>query len=227
MPTVTQDLDIWTLVVHASFVVKIVLAVLVAVSFMSWMFIFQKWFVLRRAVNQTLKFEREFWGGQDLNALYQGAVNHRHTIGSLERVFEAGYREFAKLRSQTGTHAADMVDGARRAMRATFQREMDFLERHLSFLASTGSVSPYVGLFGTVWGIMHAFRSLANVQQATLAQVAPGIAEALVATAIGLFAAIPAVVAYNRFARDIDRVAIKLETFIEEFSNILHRQAVR
>ena len=120
-----------------------------------------------------------------------------------------------------------MVDGARRAMRATFQREMDFLERHLAFLASTGSVSPYVGLFGTVWGIMHAFRSLANVQQATLAQVAPGIAEALVATAIGLFAAIPAVVAYNRYSHDIDRLANRFESFMEEFSNILHRQAVK
>ena len=223
--TLTQDLDIWTLILNASVVVKVVMLLLAAVSFMSWMFIFQKWFSIRRAASQTDKFEREFWSGNDLNALYQGAVNHRHTIGSLERIFEAGFREFAKLRSgqRAGTDASDMVDGARRAMRAAFQREMDFLERHLAFLASTGSVSPYVGLFGTVWGIMHAFRSLANVQQATLAQVAPGIAEALVATAIGLFAAIPAVVAYNRFARDIDRVAIKLETFIEEFSNILQR----
>src|SRR5437762_5340815 len=177
MPTFTQDLDIWQLILHASVVVKVVMAILVAVSFMSWMFIFQKWFVIHRAVAQTLKFEREFWGGQDLNALYQGAVNNRHSIGSLERVFEAGYREFAKLRSQAGTDVNTMVDGARRAMRATFQREMDYLERHLAFLASTGSVSPYVGLFGTVWGIMHAFRSLANVQQATLAQVAPGIAD--------------------------------------------------
>ena len=227
MPTVTQDLDIWTLILNASFVVKVVLAVLVLVSFMSWMFIFQKWFVLRKAVGQTLKFEREFWGGQDLGALYQGAVNHRHTIGSLERIFEAGYREFAKLRSQAGSHASEMVDGARRAMRATFQREMDFLERHLAFLASTGSVSPYIGLFGTVWGIMHAFRSLANVQQATLAQVAPGIAEALVATAIGLFAAIPAVVAYNRYSHDTERLANRFESFMEEFSNILHRQAGR
>ena len=225
MPTVTQDLDIWALILHASFVVKVVLVVLLAVSFMSWMFIFQKWFALRRAVSQTLKFEREFWGGQDLNALYQGAVNQRHTIGSLERMFEAGYREFAKLRQQAGTHATDMVDGARRAMRACFQREMDFLERHLAFLASTGSVSPYVGLFGTVWGIMHAFIGLSNMTQVTLATVAPGIAEALVATAIGLFAAIPAVIAYNRFARDIDRTASQLESFIEEFSNILHRNA--
>src|SRR5260221_11031029 len=128
---------------------------------MSWMFIFQKWFVIRRAVAQTLKFEREFWGGQDLNALYQGAVNQRHTIGSLERIFEAGYREFAKLRSQTGTDVSDMVDGARRAMRATFQREMDFLERHLSFLASTGSGGPHLGLFRTGLGIDHSFSRLA------------------------------------------------------------------
>ena len=226
---VTQDLDIWTLIANASVVVKVVMLLLAAVSFMSWMFIFQKWFSIRRAASQTDKFEREFWSGNDLNALYQGAVNHRHTIGSLERIFEAGFREFAKLRSgqRAGTDASDMVDGARRAMRATFQREMDFVERHLAFLASTGSVSPYVGLFGTVWGIMHAFRSLANVQQATLAQVAPGIAEALVATAIGLFAAIPAVVAYNRYSHDIERLATRFESFMEEFSNILHRQAVR
>jgi len=225
----TQDLDIWTLILNASIVVKAVMLLLLAVSFMSWMFIFQKWFSIRRSVRQTGQFEREFWGGKDLNALYQGAVNHRHSIGSLERIFEAGFREFAKLRGQKSaqTEASDMVDGARRAMRATFQREMDFLERHLAFLASTGSVSPYVGLFGTVWGIMHAFRSLANVQQATLAQVAPGIAEALIATAIGLFAAIPAVVAYNRYSHDIERLANRFESFMEEFSNILHRQAVR
>jgi biopolymer transport protein TolQ len=225
--TGTSDLDIWTLVVQASFVVKVVMALLVVVSFMSWMFIFQKWFSIRRAGSQTNKFEREFWSGNDLNALYQGAVTNRHSIGSLERVFEAGFREFAKLRGQRGTDPSDMVDGARRAMRATFQREMDFLERHLAFLASAGSVSPYVGLFGTVWGIMHAFRSLANVQQATLAQVAPGIAEALIATALGLFAAIPAVVAYNRYSHDIERLSIRFESFMEEFSNILHRQAVR
>ncbi|TMH97077.1 MAG: protein TolQ [Betaproteobacteria bacterium] len=226
--TVTQDIDIWTLVVNASVVVKVVLVLLIAVSFLSWMFIFQKWFAIRRARRQTEHFEREFWSGNELTALYQGAVTNRHTIGSLERVFEAGFREFAKLRGQRGgSDPSDMVNGARRAMRATFQREMDFLERHLAFLASTGSVSPYVGLFGTVWGIMHAFRSLANVQQATLAQVAPGIAEALVATAIGLFAAIPAVVAYNRYSHDIERLGNRFESFMEEFSNILHRQAVK
>jgi biopolymer transport protein TolQ len=225
--TVTQDLEIWTLVANASLVVKAVMALLLAVSFMSWMFIFRKWIAIRRARAQTEQFERDFWGGNDLAALYQGAVNARHSIGSLERIFESGFREFSKLRAQRGTDASAMVDGARRAMRATFQREMDFLERHLAFLASTGSVSPYVGLFGTVWGIMHSFRSLANVQQATLAQVAPGIAEALIATAIGLFAAIPAVIAYNRYSHDIDRLAIRFESFMEEFSNILHRQAVR
>ena len=227
MPTFTQDLDVWTLVANASLLVKFVMAILLVVSFLSWMFIFQKWFVIRRAVSQTIKFEREFWSGQELSALYQGAVNHRHSIGSLERIFEAGYREFAKLRGQRETDPSAMVDGARRAMKATFQREMDYLERHLAFLASTGSVSPYVGLFGTVWGIMHSFRSLANVQQATLAQVAPGIAEALVATAIGLFAAIPAVVAYNRYAYDVERLGNRFESFMEEFSNILHRQAVK
>ncbi|MDH4172902.1 MAG: protein TolQ [Betaproteobacteria bacterium] len=225
---VTTDLDIWTLIVGASLVVKAVMALLAVVSFMSWMYIFSKWFAIRRARAQTERFEREFWGGSDLNLLYQGAVNNRHSIGSLERIFESGFREFVKIRNQrTAGDPSDMVDGARRAMRATYQREMDHLERHLAFLASTGSVSPYVGLFGTVWGIMHAFRSLANVQQATLAQVAPGIAEALVATALGLFAAIPAVVAYNRYSHQIDRLSIRFESFMEEFSNILHRQPAK
>ena len=224
---VTQDLEIWTLIASASLVVKFVMALLLGVSFMSWLFIFRKMFTIRRARAETDAFEREFWGGNDLNLLYQGAVNNRHSIGSLERIFEAGYREFSKLRGQRGTDPSTMVDGARRAMRATYQREMDVLESHLSFLATAGSVSPYVGLFGTVWGIMHAFRGLANVQQATLAQVAPGIAEALVATAIGLFAAIPAVVAYNRYSHDIDRLAIRFESFMEEFSNILQRQTAR
>ncbi len=224
--SVTQDMDLWNLVMNASVVVKAVMLLLVAVSFMSWMFIFRKWFAIRNARAQTEQFEREFWSGNDLNALYQGSVNARHSIGSLERIFEAGFREFTKLRGQRGTDPSVMVGGAQRAMRATYQREMDVLERHLAFLASTGSVSPYVGLFGTGWGIMHAFRSLANVQQATLAQVAPGLAEALIATAIGLFAAIPAVVAYNRFSHDIDRLAIHFESFMEEFSNVLQRQAV-
>ncbi len=221
----TQDLSILAMFWNASVIVQIVMALLLVVSFMSWYFIFHKLFTIRRAGAQTEQFERDFWSGNDLNALYQSAVNHRHSTGSLERIFEAGFREYAKLRSQRASEPNVLVDGARRAMRATYQREMDRLESHLAFLASVGSVSPYVGLLGTVWGIMHAFRGLANVQQATLAAVAPGIAEALVATAIGLFAAIPAVVAYNRYSHDVDRLAVRFESFMEEFSNILQRQA--
>ena len=219
---VTQDLSIIQLVLNASIPVKGVMALLAMVSFMSWYWIFRKWFAIRNARGKTDQFERDFWSGGDLNSLYQSAVNDRHNAGAMERIFESGYREFSKLRGQRDPAA--IVDGSRRAMRATFQREMDGLEAHLAFLASVGSVSPYVGLFGTVWGIMNAFRGLANVSSATLAQVAPGIAEALVATAIGLFAAIPAVVAYNRFAHDIDRISIRFESFMEEFSNILQRQ---
>ena len=223
--TVTQDLSILSLVANASVLVQAVMVLLLIVSLMSWTYIFRKWFTLRRARAQTEKFERDFWSGADLGALYQSAANDRHRSGSLERIFEAGMREYTKLKASARSDAAVQLEGARRAMRATYQREMDDLESHLAFLASVGSVSPYVGLFGTVWGIMNSFRGLANVQQATLANVAPGIAEALVATAIGLFAAIPAVVAYNRYAHDIDRLANRFESFIEEFSNILQRQA--
>ncbi len=201
------------------------MALLLLLSLLSWTFIFRKWFAIRRARAQTERFERDFWSGGDLQALYQSAANNRHTIGALERIFESGMREFLKGKERRITDPSAILDGSRRAMRAAFQREMDVLEANLAFLASVGSVSPYIGLFGTVWGIMNSFRGLANVQQATLANVAPGIAEALVATAIGLFAAIPAVVAYNRYAHDIDRLAIRFETFIEEFSNILQRQA--
>jgi biopolymer transport protein TolQ len=223
---VVQDLSILSLIANASVLVQLVMALLVVVSVMSWTFIFRKWFALRRARAQTEQFERDFWSGTDLNSLYQSAANDRHGAGALERIFESGMREYLKIKAANkGSDPQAMLDGARRAMRATYQREMDIMERHLAFLASVGSVSPYVGLFGTVWGIMNSFRGLANVQQATLASVAPGIAEALVATAIGLFAAIPAVVAYNRYAHDIDRLAIRFESFIEEFSNILGRQA--
>ena len=221
---VTQDLSILELVANASLVVKLVMLLLVVVSLQSWYWIFRKTFAIRDARARTDRFEREFWSGGDLNALYQSAANNRHQTGALEHIFESGFREFAKLRAQKTVDAAAIVDGARRAMRATYQREIDDLEAHLSFLASVGSVSPYVGLFGTVWGIMHAFRGLSNMTTATLSAVAPGIAEALVATAIGLFAAIPAVVAYNRFAHDSDRLAVRFESFMEEFSNILQRQ---
>ncbi|MFC5303203.1 protein TolQ [Azospira restricta] len=217
-------MSILHLILNASAVVQAVMALLAGVSFMSWYYIFRKYYAVKLQRRKAEQFERDFWSGGDLNSLFNSAVNDRHHAGSMERIFEAGFREFTKLRGQKNLEAKDIVDGSRRAMRATYQRELDELEAHLAFLASVGSVSPYIGLFGTVWGIMHAFRALANVGQATLASVAPGIAEALVATAIGLFAAIPAVLAYNRFSHDIDRLATRFESFQEEFSNILQRQ---
>ena len=218
-----QDLSIIQLVLHASFVVQLVMLLLLLVSITSWAAIFRKLrsFKQTRALND--EFERDFWSGTSLNDLYASAVQNAKHAGPMERIFASGMREYQKLRERRIGDPSALLDGARRAMRASQQRELDEAESNLSFLASVASVSPYVGLFGTVWGIMHAFTGLASLQQVTLATVAPGIAEALVATAIGLFAAIPAVVAYNRFAHDIDRVANKLETFLEEFSNILQR----
>ena len=218
-----QNMSILNLVLQASWVVQLVMLLLLSVSIASWAAIFRKLFALKRVKSLNEDFEREFWSGTSLNDLFASAAQNAKNAGPMERIFASGMREYQKLRERRVTDPGTLLDGARRAMRASFQREMDVAESQLAFLASVGSVSPYVGLFGTVWGIMHAFTGLANLQQVTLASVAPGIAEALVATAIGLFAAIPAVVAYNRFARDIDRVAIRLETFIEEFSNILQR----
>ena len=226
----TQDLSFISLIANAHLIVQLIMALLLGVSLISWTYIFRKWFDVRAARRLTIDFEKTFWAGGNLHQLYQAASSNRANNGALSRIFEAGMGEFIKGK-QAGAasrEALDMgaiLDGARRAMRAAFQREMDVLESHLAFLASVGSVSPYIGLLGTVWGIMNAFRGLANVQQATLATVAPGIAEALIATAIGLFAAIPAVVAYNRFSHDIDRLAIRFESFVEEFSNILQRQS--
>ena len=220
----TQDLSIVSLVLHASFVVQIVMVGLLLVSLASWTVIFGKLFGLKRVRSGNDEFEREFWAGKNLNDLYNDA-GRRAAGAPMERIFASGMREFLKMRERRVADSGMLLDGSRRAMRASFHRELDVVESHLSFLASVGSVSPYVGLFGTVWGIMHAFVGLANLTQVSLATVAPGIAEALVATAIGLFAAIPAVIAYNRFARDIDRIAIQMETFIEEFSNILQRNA--
>ena len=220
-----QDLSILHLILNASLVVQLVMLLLMVVSVSSWAAIFRKLFSLKRVTTLNDKFEREFWSGTSLNDLFAAAAQNARAAGPMERIFASGMREYQKLREKRISDASTLLDGARRAMRASFQREIDAVETNLSFLASVGSVSPYVGLLGTVWGIMNAFTGLASLQQVTLATVAPGIAEALVATAIGLFAAIPAVVAYNRFARDIDRVAIKLETFIEEFSNILQRNA--
>jgi biopolymer transport protein TolQ len=220
---VNQDLSIVQLVLHASFVVQLVMLLLILVSIASWAAIFRKLFALKKINALNEEFEREFWSGTSLNELFQSAAQNAKKSGPMERIFASGMREFQKLRERRINDSSTLMDGARRAMRASYQREMDAVESNLSFLASVGSVSPYVGLFGTVWGIMHAFTGLAALEQVTLSTVAPGIAEALVATAIGLFAAIPAVVAYNRFARDIDRVAIRLETFMEEFTNILQR----
>jgi biopolymer transport protein TolQ len=216
-----QDFSIVTLVLHASFVVQLVMAGLLLTSLASWTVIFGKLFGLNRVRGRNDDFEREFWSGKNLADLHSAAGSKADTA-PMERIFASGMREFLKLRERR-LDAGAQLDGARRAMRASFQRELDTIESHLSFLGTVGSISPYIGLFGTVWGIMHAFVGLSNLQQVTLATVAPGIAEALVATAIGLFAAIPAVMAYNRFARDIDRQATQLETFIEEFSNILQR----
>jgi biopolymer transport protein TolQ len=224
--TPTPDLSVLTLILEASLPVQLVMLLLVIISILSWTVIFKKWQSIGRARKETEDFEKLFWSGGELMGIYKQAENGQ-LPGQLPKIFEAGMREFLKNRAGIRPDPAAMIDGARRSMRATFQRELDGLERNLPFLASTGSVSPYIGLFGTVWGIMHAFTGLANVQQATLASVAPGIAEALVATAIGLFAAIPAVVAYNRYATDIDRLSIRFEGFIEEFSNILQRQATR
>ena len=218
-----QDLSIVQLLLNASWVVQAVVLVLMLVSVMSWAAIFRKLISLKEVKNLNEDFERDFWSGKSLNELFAAAQQNAKFSGPMERIFASGMREYQKLRERRITDSGLLMDGARRAMRASLQREMDAIESNLSMLASVGSVSPYVGLFGTVWGIMHAFTGLAALQQVTLAKVAPGIAEALVATAIGLFAAIPAVLAFNRFSRDIDRVANKLETFIEEFSNILQR----
>ena len=219
---VQTDLSFLQLVMQASVVVQAVMVLLAFLSLWSWWQIFLKRFQIRRSERDTGRFEDEFWKGGDLAELYQRVAQSRNGTG-LENIFTAGFREYAKHRKQ-GSASATTLDSARRAMRAAFQREIDVLEAHLSGLATVGSVSPYIGLFGTVWGIMNSFRGLASVGQATLAQVAPGIAEALIATAIGLFAAIPAVVAYNRYTHDVDRLATRYETFIEEFSNILQRQ---
>jgi len=218
-----QNMSILNLVLGASWVVQLVMLLLIAVSIASWAAIFRKLYGLRRVKILNEDFESEFWSGTSLNDLYTAANKNAKRGGPMERIFASGMREYHKLRDRRITDAAALLEGARRAMRASYQRELDAIESSLSFLGSVASVSPYVGLFGTVWGIMHAFTGFAGMEQVTLATVAPGIAEALVATAIGLFAAIPAVIAYNRFARDIDRIAIQQETFIEEFSNILQR----
>ncbi len=219
------DMSLMTLLTGASLPVQLVMAILLLVSLVSWWYIFIKVMTISRAEKEAEDFENTFWMGGDLNKLYEGITAGRNKPHGMSSIFEAGFKEFARLKRQQGLEVSDLMEGSRRAMRATFNREMDDLDSHLPYLASVGSVSPYIGLFGTVWGIMNAFRGLANMAQATLAHVAPGIAEALIATAIGLFAAIPAVIAYNRFSSSVDRLAVRYESFIEEFTNILQRKS--
>ncbi|AZY50270.1 protein TolQ [Bordetella avium] len=220
---VTSDMSLSSLLFNASVPVQLIMLLLLGISVVSWTYIFAKRMAIKRANQQTRRFEDDFWSGGDLAMLQQAVSSRRDEQGALARIFDAGMTEFLKAR-RSGGDSSSLLDGPRRAMRAAYQREMDSLESHLNFLASAGSVSPYIGLLGTVWGIMHAFIGLSNMQQATLASVAPGIAEALIATAIGLFAAIPAVVAYNRFTNDIDRISIRFDSFVDEFLNILQRQ---
>lgn len=223
---VSTDLSILHLLTTASLTVQLVMLLLLVLSLLSWLFIFQKLVVVRRARIETEAFElelREVHEDNELQRLLSRASANENRSSSIERILLAGYRENARLRRQPGQASAGSMDGVGRAMRATYQREMDRIEASLNFLATVGSVSPYIGLFGTVWGIMNSFRGLANVGQATLATVAPGIAEALIATAIGLLAAIPAVIAYNHFSRDVDRLANRFESLMEEFQNLLLR----
>ena len=219
------DISFFDLVLKASLVVQIVMALLLLTSVYSWSVILYKRSVLKRARRDVLEFERHFWSGTDLGELYKRISSRRDKLTGMEAIFEAGFREFVHLRKQSGLDAMAIVEGSQRAMRVALNREYEHLENHLSFLATVGSTSPYVGLFGTVWGIMNAFKSLGNAPTAAISDVAPGIAEALIATAIGLFAAIPAVIAYNRFANDLERVVNRYDNFVEEFSTVLQRQA--
>jgi len=221
---VSTDMSIVSLITNASVLVQLVMLLLLVVSVMAWTIIFSKSKALKQAREEMISFEDRFWSGGDLARLYEQANEHSESRG-LERIFKAGFKEFIKLRQQGEPDPMAVVEGAQRAMRVKLNREADNLEISLGFLATVGSTSPYVGLFGTVWGIMNSFRALGNVQQATLAMVAPGIAEALIATAMGLFAAIPAVIAYNRFRTDVERLISHYDSFVDEFASILQRQA--
>lgn len=223
--SVSTDMSIFSLITGASLPVQLVMLALLITSLFSWWYIFIKVVTIKRAETDAERFENAFWTGGDLNKLYEGITAGRRKPQGTAAIFEAGFKEYARNKQQSKIEISDVMEGARRAMRASYNREIDDLDAHLPFLASVGSVSPYVGLFGTVWGIMHAFLGLANTGQATLSQVAPGIAEALIATAIGLFAAIPAVIAYNRFASSVDRLSVRYESFMEEFTNILQRKS--
>jgi biopolymer transport protein TolQ len=220
----TNDLSIFHLVTNASFVVQFVMFILLATSVISWTFIFSKRKEFNQAFEVTEEFEQEFWSGKDLSELYKKLSENGFEAEGIEKIFLAGYKEFSKMRQKENVPAAVQVESAQRVMNIEMTRELDRLDETLPFLATVGSTSPYVGLFGTVWGIMNSFRALGDVKQATLAYVAPGIAEALIATAIGLFAAIPAVVAYNRFSTRLDKLASRYELFVDEFVVLLQRQ---
>jgi biopolymer transport protein TolQ len=212
-------------VVNASAIVKIVMLLLLLASMISWTLIFQRWLFLKRAQNAVKAFETRFWSGEELSKYYQELHDGGANLKGMEHIFYAGFQEFSRLKKSAGLNADTIMKGTHRVMRIALAREIDKLEQHLSFLATVGSTSPYVGLFGTVWGIMTSFRALGVVQQATISMVAPGISEALIATAMGLFAAIPAVIAYNKYANETDRLSNHYDTFKEEFASILHRQA--
>ncbi|MCU7924227.1 MAG: protein TolQ [Candidatus Thiodiazotropha sp. (ex Dulcina madagascariensis)] len=222
----STDLTITHLILNASLVVQFVIALLVFASVSSWSMIFDRMRTLKKAGRAADEFEGRFWSGGDLAELYRQIERETDEESGMASIFRAGFREFARLRTKGHKDPMAMVQGAQRSMRVSLNREVDRLENHLSTLATIGSTSPYVGLFGTVWGIMNSFTALGNVKQATLALVAPGIAEALIATAIGLFAAIPAVVAYNRYSNDVERLNNRYDDFVEEFATILQRQAV-
>jgi len=221
---VSSNLSFFDLFLQASILVQFVMLLLLATSIFPWAFIFERSKALNFARSEMKKFEDKFWSGVDLNKLYQ-ELNARQSVQGMASMFCAGFKEFVRLRKSTSTSAEATMEGTYRAMRVALSREIDSLENRLPFLATAGSISPYIGLFGTVWGIMNAFIALGEVQQATLAMVAPGIAEALIATAMGLFAAIPAVIAYNRFSHQVEKLENSYGNFMEEFSSILHRQA--
>ena len=218
-----SDLSFFSLVFGAIIPVQFVMLILILASIVSWKYIYLKVKILKESEDNTNEFERFFWSGGDLKKFYEQLNSTNRNMSGLAEIFRSGYKEYISQK-ESGTFDNKSVESVRRAMRAEYNREVDILESHLPFLASVGSVSPYIGLFGTVWGIMNAFIGLANVAQASLSQVAPGIAEALIATAIGLFAAIPAVIAYNRFAAKVDRLSLRFESFMEEFINIMDRK---
>jgi len=222
---VNYDASLINYFLHASLVVKCVMLILIAASIFSWAYILQRSFYLKGINKSAGKFEQAFWSGEELSQLYAESNAQKGSIEGLEAIFHAGFKEFTRFRKHAGATIENIMENTKRAMRVAQMREQDKLEIHLPFLAIVGSTSPYVGLFGTVWGIMQAFRALANVQQATISMVAPGIAEALIATALGLFAAIPAVIAYNRFITDIGRLMNRFDAFEEEFTNLLIRQS--